>query len=244
MLERGPRHVAIIMDGNGRWAAARDLPRTAGHAAGEEALFDVVHGALAAGIEWLTVYTFSTENWARSEDEVAFLMGFKEDLLTRRRDELHDLGVRVLFLGDRDDPRVSDRLRDRIREAEELTANDTEMTMVFAFNYGSRHEIASAAKAIAVDVAGGEIAAESVGEAAVAERLGIPEMPDPDLVIRTSGEHRISNFLLWQAAYSEFVFTDTLWPDFRTEHLMACIEEFRSRDRRYGGAEEPVTSSQ
>lgn len=229
--------MAIIMDGNGRWAAARDMPRTFGHAAGEEALFDVVHGALAAGVEWLTVYTFSTENWSRSEDEVAFLMRFKEDLLTRRRDELHELGVRVLFLGDRDDPRVSDRLREQIRAAEELTANDTAMTMVFAFNYGSRAEIVGAARAIAVEVAAGSLDPESIDEAVVADRLGIPEMPDPDLVIRTSGEKRISNYLLWQAAYSEFIFTDTLWPDFRTEHLLECIEEYRSRERRYGGAE-------
>ena len=132
-----PRHVAIVMDGNGRWAQARGLPRTAGHAAGEEALFDIVHGALGLGIEWLTVFTFSTENWNRPTEEVEFLMGFKEDLLTRRRDELHELGVRVRFLGDRSDPRVSDRLRDQIRAAEDLTAGDTNMTMVFAFNYGS-----------------------------------------------------------------------------------------------------------
>jgi undecaprenyl diphosphate synthase len=213
------------------------MPRTFGHAAGEEALFDVVHGALAAGVKWLTVYTFSTENWSRSKDEVAFLMGFKEDLLARRRDELHELGVRVLFLGDRDDPRVSDRLREQIRAAEELTANDTAMTMVFAFNYGSRAEIVGAARAIAVEVAAGSLDPESIDEAVVADRLGIPEMPDPDLVIRTSGEKRISNYLLWQAAYSEFIFTDTLWPDFRTEHLLECIEEYRSRERRYGGAE-------
>ncbi|MEE8498652.1 MAG: polyprenyl diphosphate synthase [Acidimicrobiia bacterium] len=237
MSDRGPRHVAIIMDGNGRWAAARDMPRTFGHAAGEEALFDVVHGALAAGVKWLTVFTFSTENWSRTDDEVAFLMGFKEDLLSRRRDELHELGVRVLFLGDRDDPRVSDRLREQIRAAEELTANDTAMTMVFAFNYGSRAEIVGAARAIAAEVAAGSLDPESIDEAVVAARLGIPEMPDPDLVIRTSGEKRISNYLLWQAAYSEFIFTDTLWPDFRTEHLLECIEEYRSRERRYGGAE-------
>ena len=236
MLDR-PRHVAIIMDGNGRWAEARGLPRTAGHATGEVALFDVVHGALAADVDWLTVYTFSTENWSRSEDEVAFLMGFKEDLLTRRRDELNDLGVRILFLGDRDDPRVGDRLRANIKAAEDLTANNTEMTMVFAFNYGSRHEIVQSAKAIGMAVAAGDLAPDSIDEATVAAHMGIPEMPDPDLVIRTSGEHRISNYLLWQAAYSEFVFTETLWPDFRTEHLLACIEEYRSRDRRFGGVE-------
>ncbi|MEE9297975.1 MAG: polyprenyl diphosphate synthase [Acidimicrobiia bacterium] len=238
MAEGGPRHVAIIMDGNGRWAAARGLPRTAGHTVGEEALFDVVHGALGAGIEWLTVYTFSTENWSRSPEEVAFLMGFKDQLLTRRRDELHELGVRVLFLGDRDDPRVPDHLRLRIRETEELTAGNEEMTMVFAFNYGSRGEIAEAARRIAVDVTAGDLEVEEVDEAALSARLGIPEMPAPDLVIRTSGEMRISNYLLWQAAYSEFIFTDTLWPDFRTADLLECLEEYRSRDRRYGGVDE------
>lgn len=231
-----PRHVAIIMDGNGRWANARGLPRTAGHAAGEEALFDVVHGALEAGVEWLTVYTFSTENWSRDPDEVSFLMGFKEDLLTRRRDELHELGVRVLFLGDRDDPRVGDRLRQRISEAEELTADDINMTMVFAFNYGSRWEIAAAARSIGAAVAAGDLDPADIDESVVQAHLGIPVMPDVDLVIRTSGEMRISNYLLWQAAYAEFVFTDTLWPDFRTRDLVECIDEYRSRDRRFGGA--------
>jgi undecaprenyl diphosphate synthase len=229
-----PRHVAIVMDGNGRWAEARGLPRTAGHAAGEEALFDVVHGALGIGIEWLTVFTFSTENWSRPDDEVSFLMGFKESLLTRRRDELHELGVRVRFLGDRDDPRVGDRLRENIAAAETLTAANTAMTMVFAFNHGGRAEIVEAARRLAVDVAAGEIASEEIDEAALIDRFEIPEMPDPDLVIRTSGEHRLSNFLLWQAAYSELVFTPTLWPDFRTEHLLACVEEYRARDRRFG----------
>lgn len=235
-MRETPRHVAIIMDGNGRWANARGLHRTAGHAAGEEALFDVVHGALGAGIEWLTVYTFSTENWSRHPEEVAFLMGFKEDLLTRRRDELHELGVRVVFLGDRDDPRVGDRLRERIREAEELTAGNTAMTMVFAFNYGSRWEIAAAARSIGAAVAAGELDAAAIDESTVAAHLGIPEMPDVDLVIRTSGEMRISNYLLWQAAYAEFIFTDVLWPDFRTKDLHECLAVYRERDRRYGGA--------
>jgi undecaprenyl diphosphate synthase len=235
-MSDGPRHVAIIMDGNGRWANARGLPRTAGHAAGEEALFDIVHGALEAGIGWLTVYTFSTENWSRDDDEVEFLMGFKEDLLTRRRDELHELGVRVLFLGDRADPRVSDRLRQRIREAEELTAGNTDMTMVFAFNYGSRWELSAAARSIGQAVAAGELVPETIDEATVQRHLGIPEMPDVDLVIRTSGEYRVSNYLLWQAAYAEFVFTDVLWPDFRTKDLVDCLEEYAGRDRRFGKA--------
>jgi undecaprenyl diphosphate synthase len=230
-----PRHVAIVMDGNGRWAEARGLPRTAGHAAGEEALFDVVHGALALEIEWLTVFTFSTENWSRPADEVEFLMGFKEDLLLRRRDELNDLGVRVRFLGDRADPRVSDRLRDHIRQAEDLTSGNDRMTMVFAFNYGGRAEIVAAARQVAFDAIRGTVDPGVVDAEAFAVRFEIPEMPDPDLVIRTSGEHRISNFLLWQSAYSEFVFTPTLWPDFRTEHLEACVEEYRGRGRRFGG---------
>src|SRR3990172_5963185 len=229
-----PRHVAIIMDGNGRWAQAGGLPRPAGHAAGEEALFDVVHGALGLGIEWLTVFTFSTENWNRSAEEVEFLMGFKEDLLVRRRDELHQLGVRVRFLGNRADPRVSDRLRDQIRAAEELTAGDTRMTMVFAFNYGSRAEIAAAARRLAEEAAAGKIAPATIDAAGLFARFEMPDMPDPDLVIRTSGEQRTSNFLLWQSAYAEYTFPDTLWPDFRTADLERCVEEYRRRERRFG----------
>jgi undecaprenyl diphosphate synthase len=233
-----PRHVAIVMDGNGRWAANRGLPRTAGHAAGEPVLFDVVHGALDLEIEWLTVFTFSTENWSRPDDEVEFLMGFKEDLLTRRRDELHGLGVRVRFLGDRHDPRVSDRLRQRIREAEDLTSGNTRMTMVFAFNYGSRSEIAAAARKAAAAAVAGKFAAEAIDADLLAAHLEMPDMPDPDLVIRTSGEHRLSNFLLWQSAYSEFVFPDILWPDFTPADLTACVEQYRNRQRRFGGVGE------
>ncbi len=222
------------MDGNGRWATARGLPRTAGHAAGEEALFDIVHGALGLGIEWLTVFTFSTENWNRPAEEVEFLMGFKEDLLTRRRDELHELGVRVRFLGDRNDARVSDSLRERIRAAEDLTAANEKMTMVFAFNYGSRAEIAAAARRLAADAVAGAIAPDAIDAAALAARFEMPDMPDPDLVIRTSGEQRTSNFLLWQSAYAEYTFPDTLWPDFRTADLERCVEEYRRRERRFG----------
>ncbi|MDK1019500.1 MAG: polyprenyl diphosphate synthase [Actinomycetota bacterium] len=231
-----PRHVAIIMDGNGRWANARGLHRTQGHARGEPVLFDVVEGALELGIEWLTVFTFSTENWDRDEHEVAFLMQFNADLLERRRDELNDLGVRVLFMGDIEDDRVPEVLRERIQAAEELTASNTTMTMVFAFNYGGRAEIADAVRRIARSVLAGELAPGEIDADTVQAYLYIPEMPEPDLVIRTSGEQRTSNFLLWEAAYSEYVFTPVLWPDFNRDELARCIAEYQERDRRYGGA--------
>lgn len=231
-----PTHVAIIMDGNGRWANARGLHRTQGHAAGEPALFDVVHGALDLGIEWLTVYTFSTENWNRDEFEVSFLMDFNVDLLERRRDELNDLGVRVIFMGDLADPRIPPVLLERIRDAEQLTQDNTTMTMVFAFNYGGRAEITDAMRRVAGDVADGTLDPNEIGQEDIARRLYVRDMPDPDLVIRTSGEQRTSNYLLWQAAYSEYVFTPVLWPDFDRVELARCVEEFRARDRRFGGA--------
>jgi undecaprenyl diphosphate synthase len=232
---RVPRHVAIIMDGNGRWAAARGLPRMAGHEAGEEALFDTVEGALELGLEWLTAYTFSTENWLRSADEVAFLMGFNEDLLLRRRDDLHQKGVRVYFIGTMDDPRVPVRNRERMAETEAMTEGNDKLHLVFAFNYGSRAELGGAARAIARASAEGNLDPEKVGPEHLAAHLYLPQMPDPDLIIRTSGELRLSNFLLWQAAYSELVFTPVLWPDFRREHLAACIAEYQGRGRRFGG---------
>jgi undecaprenyl diphosphate synthase len=230
--------VAIILDGNGRWATGRGLPRTAGHAAGEPVLFDVVHGAIDLGIEWLTAYVFSTENWSRSAEEVAFLMHFNEDLLLRRRDELNDLGVRVIFMGDRHDPRVSDRLRGHIADTEALTVHNRTLTLVFAFNYGSRLEIATAARRLAEKAAAGEIDPAAVGPDALAAHLYLPEMPDPDLVIRSSGEQRISNFLLWQSAYAEFAFPETLWPDFDRHALAACVDDYRRRERRFGGVRE------
>ncbi len=233
---RVPRHVAIIMDGNGRWANARGLHRTQGHAQGEPALFDVIDGALEMGVEWLTAYTFSTENWSRDAQEVEFLMHFNVDLLQRRRNELHAKGIRIHFIGDRDDPRVPQDLRDRIDDAEQLTAGNDRMHMVFAFNYGGRTEIAAAAARIASEVAAGTLDPDQVDLAAVAARLYLPEMPDPDLVIRTSGELRTSNYLLWEAAYSEYVFTPVLWPDFDRHTLADCIAEYQSRDRRFGGA--------
>lgn len=233
-----PRHVAIILDGNGRWATSRGLHRTAGHAAGEPVLFDVVHGAIDLGIEWLTVYVFSTENWSRPAEEVTFLMQFNEDLLLRRRDELNDLGVRVIFMGDRADPRVSERLRGHIADTEALTASNRILTLVFAFNYGSRLEIAAAARRIAEKAAAGEIDPATVDSDTVAAHLYLPEMPAPDLVIRSSGEQRISNFLLWQSAYAELAFPATLWPDFDRHSLAACVDDYRRRQRRFGGVVE------
>ncbi len=235
-LSRVPHHVAIIMDGNGRWANARGLHRTQGHAAGEPALFDVIEGAREMGVKWLTAYTFSTENWSRDAVEVKFLMKFNVDLLERRRDELHANGIRIHFIGERDDPRVPDDLRDRINGAERLTESNDGMNMVFAFNYGGRTEIVRAITHIAADVASGLIAPDDIDLDAVADRLYLPEMPDPDLVIRTSGEQRTSNYLLWESAYSEYVFTPVLWPDFDRHTLADCIAEYQARDRRFGGA--------
>lgn len=235
-MSRVPRHVAIIMDGNGRWANARGLHRTQGHARGEPALFDVIDGALEMGVKWLTAYTFSTENWSRDAFEVEFLMNFNVDLLERRRDELHAKGIRIHFIGERDDPRVPDALRQRINDAEELTKNNDRMHMVFAFNYGGRAEIVAAINEIAGEVATGKLEPGDIDMNVVAAHLYLPEMPDPDLVIRTSGELRTSNYLLWESAYAEYVFTPVLWPDFDRNTLADCIAEFQSRDRRYGGA--------
>jgi len=234
--DRVPRHVGLILDGNGRWANARGLPRTAGHAAGEAALFDAVEGALQIGITWLTAYTFSTENWNRDPDEVEFLMWFNEDLLLRRRDDLHRQGVRMLFAGDLGDPRVPDRNRRHMAEASELTASNSALSLVFAFNYGSRRELADAARDIASEVAQGRLSPNQVDEAVLAAHLYVPDMPDLDLVIRSSGEHRLSNFLLWQAAYAEFVFPGILWPDFTQTHLLQAVLEYQQRDRRFGTA--------
>ena len=228
--DRVPAHIACVMDGNGRWATARGLKRTEGHAAGEQALFDTVEGALDLGLRWLTVYAFSTENWRRPADEVRFLMGFNERLLLERRGELHDKGVRVRFIGRRD-WRVPKRVRRHIDETEALTRRNKGMTLTFAFNYGGRAEIVDAVQALVRD----GVAPDKVSERAIRDRLYAPDMPDPELVVRTSGETRISNFLLWELAYSELVFTDVLWPDFRREHLFDAIREYQSRERRFGG---------
>ena len=230
---RVPVHVACVMDGNGRWATKRGLPRTEGHAAGEEALFDTVEGALDLGLGWLTVYAFSTENWRRPVDEVRYLMGFNESLLVRRRDELNERGVRIRFAGRRD-WRVPKRLLRRMDEAAELTERNKKMTLTIAFNYGGRAEIVDAVRALVAE----GVKPEKIDERAIHSRLYIPEMPDPDLVVRTSGEFRISNFLLWELAYSELVFSDVLWPDFRREHLFEAVREFQRRDRRFGAVDQ------
>ena len=231
-----PRHVAIVMDGNGRWAKQRGLKRTDGHAAGEEALFDTVKGALDIGLDWMTVFAFSTENWRRPVDEVRFLMGFNESLLLRRRDELHDLGVRVRFIGRRAG-RVPGRLRRQIADAEELTRANRRLTLTFAFNYGGRAELVDAARAIAHEVAAGHLDPDKISDRTLARHLYAPDMPDPDLLVRTSGEFRISNYLLWELAYAELVFTDVLWPDFRRDHLFEAIREFQRRERRFGAVD-------
>lgn len=230
---RVPAHVALVMDGNGRWAQKRGLKRTDGHAAGEEALFDTVEGALDLGISWMTVYAFSTENWKRPADEVKYLMGFNESILTRRRDELHERGVRMRFAGRRD-WRVPKRLLKQMDASVELTRNNTVMTLTIAFNYGGRAEIVDAVRELVAE----GVKPEKVDEKAIRRHLYDPEMPDPDLVVRTSGEYRISNFLLWELAYSELVFTEVLWPDFRREDLFEAVREFQRRERRFGGLEQ------
>jgi len=229
-LTRVPQHVACVMDGNGRWASQRGLARTEGHAAGEVALLDVVNGALEIGVRWITMYAFSTENWRRPPDEVRYLMGFNESLLMRRRDELHEKGVRIRFAGRRD-WRVPRRVLRRMDESSALTVDNRRMTLTMAFNYGGRAEIVDAVKALVRE----GVPADKIDDKAIRRHLYWPDMPDPDLVVRTSGEHRISNFLLWELAYSELVFPDVLWPDFRRGHLYDAVVEFQQRNRRYGG---------
>ncbi len=229
-----PKHVAIVMDGNGRWAKERGLPRTAGHEAGEGALLDCVNGALELGIEYLSAYAFSTENWKRSPDEVRFLMGFNRDVIRRRRDQLNEMGVRIRWVGRR--PKLWGSVISELERAEELTASNSGMTLAMCVNYGGRAEIADAAAALAADVQAGRVRPDQVDEAMVVRYLDEPDMPDVDLFVRSSGEQRTSNFLLWQSAYAELVFLDTLWPDFDRLDLWRACEIYADRDRRYGGA--------
>jgi undecaprenyl diphosphate synthase len=230
-----PRHVALVMDGNGRWANSRGLPRTRGHEAGEASLLDVIHGAVELGIPVLSAYAFSTENWRRSPDEVRFLMGFDRAVIRRRRDELHALGVRVRWAGRR--PRLWRSVITELEDAEQLTRHNTVLTLQFCVNYGGRAEIADAAREIARAAAAGQLDPERVDERTVARFLDEPDLPDVDLFVRSSGEQRTSNFLLWQSAYAELVFLDTLWPDFDRRHLWHACELYASRDRRFGRAQ-------
>jgi undecaprenyl diphosphate synthase len=232
-----PRHVALVMDGNGRWAKQRGLPRTAGHERGEHSLFDVVEGAIEIGVGWLSAYAFSTENWKRSPDEVRFLMGFNRDVIRRRRDEMHAMGVRVRWAGRR--PRLWRSVIHELEVAQELTKDNDVLTLTMCVNYGGRAEVADAAAALARDVATGRLDPAKVNDRVFARYLDEPDMPDVDLFVRSSGEQRTSNFLLWQSAYAEMVFQNTLWPDYDRRHLWAAIEEYALRDRRYGGAEPP-----
>lgn len=229
-----PEHVAIVMDGNGRWANQRGLTRVEGHQAGEAALLDVVAGALQAGVKHLSVYAFSTENWKRSPDEVRFLMGFNRDVLHRRRDQLNEWGVRVRWAGRT--PRLWSSVIKELRFAEELTAANSRLTLTMCVNYGGRTELVDAVRDLARDVAAGRVSASSITEKSIQRRLYLPDMPDVDLFVRSSGEQRTSNFLLWQSAYAEMVFLDTLWPDFSRRDLWHAIELFTTRHRRFGGA--------
>lgn len=228
-----PRHVALVMDGNGRWAQERGLPRTEGHKQGEAVLMDVVQGCIEIGVPYLSAYAFSTENWKRSPEEVRFLMGFNRDVLRRRRDEMHELGVRVRWAGRR--PKLWKSVISELEEAEELTRDNTVMTLAMCVNYGGRAEIVDAARDFARRVAAGEVSADDLTEENFSRYLDEPDMPDVDLFLRPSGELRTSNFLLWQSAYAEFVFQDTLFPDFDRRDLWAACLEYAERDRRFGG---------
>lgn len=228
-----PRHVAIIMDGNGRWAEARGLPRFAGHTAGVEAVRRTVRASIELGIQYLTIYSFSTENWTRPDAEVKFLMGLMRRFIRSDLAELHKNGVRIRMLGERE--RVDVDLLALMDEAQDLTSANTALTLIIAFNYGGRAEIAKAARSLAEKVADGRMQLNDVTADALAAALDTSDLPDPDLLIRTSGEERLSNFLLWQLAYAEFLFLDALWPDFDKSHLERALQEYRARDRRYGG---------
>ncbi|MCS5714990.1 isoprenyl transferase [Herbiconiux sp. CPCC 205716] len=229
-----PKHVAIVMDGNGRWANQRGLTRIEGHRAGEAALLDVVAGAVQIGVKHVSVYAFSTENWKRSPDEVRFLMGFNRDVLHRRRDQLNEWGVRIRWAGRR--PRLWASVIKELQFAERLTARNSTLTLTMCVNYGGRNEITDAVRAIADDVAAGRIRPSAVSEKLIQRHLYVPELPDVDLFVRSSGEQRTSNFLPWQSAYAEMVFLDRLWPDFSRVDLWQAVEHYAGRNRRFGGA--------
>ncbi|WP_205873741.1 decaprenyl diphosphate synthase [Mycobacterium camsae] len=229
-----PNHVAIVMDGNGRWATQRGLRRTEGHKMGEAVVIDIACGAVEIGIKWLSLYAFSTENWKRSAEEVRFLMGFNRDVVRRRRDILNQMGVKIRWVGSA--PRLWRSVINELAVAEEVTKNNDVITINYCVNYGGRMEIAEATRRIAVEAAAGRLNPERVNESTISRHMQRPDIPDVDLFLRTSGEHRSSNFMLWQAAYAEYVFQDKLWPDYDRRDLWAACEEYASRNRRFGSA--------
>jgi undecaprenyl diphosphate synthase len=233
-----PRHIAIIMDGNGRWAKARGLPRTAGHKAGMETLREIVHKAGEIELGWLTLFAFSSENWSRPPGEVSDLMGLLKFFIRRDLAELHRKNVRVRIIGEREG--LSPDIRGLLAEAEALTVANTGLNLVIAFNYGARDEIARAMRALGAEIAAGRLAPSAITPETIAEKLDTADIPDPDLIIRTSGEMRLSNFLLWQAAYSEFLFVPCFWPDFKPANLLDAIKTYQMRERRFGGVEARV----
>ena len=237
MLERTfvtvPEHVAIIMDGNGRWAKQRGLPRTMGHRKGVDAVRETVRAAGDIGIKYLTLFAFSSENWRRPETEVSDLLGLLKAFIRRDLSELHRQNVRVKIIGDRHS--LQNDILDLLIDAEETTKGNTALTLIIAFNYGSRDEMARAMISLARDVEEGRLRSQDITPALINARLDTAGIPDPDLIIRTSGEERLSNFLLWQAAYSEFVFLPDYWPDFGRDTLLAALQTFASRNRRFGG---------
>ncbi|MEE6179694.1 decaprenyl diphosphate synthase [Mycobacterium sp. 050134] len=232
--DRLPNHVAIVMDGNGRWATQRGLRRTEGHKMGEAVVIDIACGAVELGIKWLSLYAFSTENWKRSAEEVRFLMGFNRDVVRRRREVLNEMGVRIRWVGSR--PRLWRSVINELAIAEQLTRNNDVITINYCVNYGGRTEIAEAAREIAREAAAGRLNPERVNESTISRHLQRPDIPDVDLFLRTSGEQRASNFMLWQAAYAEYIFQDKLWPDYDRRDLWAACEEYASRNRRFGSA--------
>jgi undecaprenyl diphosphate synthase len=229
-----PNHVAVVMDGNGRWAKERGMPRTAGHEAGEASLLDMVHGAIEIGVKELSAYAFSTENWRRSPDEVKFLMGFNREVMRRRRDEMNDLGVRIRWVGR--EQKLWGSVLSELREAEELTKSNKVLTLNMCVNYGGRAEIVDAITAISKAVKSKKVKPESITEKNFAKYLYSPQMSDVDLFLRSSGEQRTSNFLMWQSAYAEMVFLDVLWPDADRRTLWNAIEIYAERERRFGKA--------